>query len=285
MSERLTVPGVILIMSCQPLFRRRFEKHNPGIRAIEGWPIVYCVADPRLDRPFILQKSSSHTVGDLLIVRSEDGYIHLLKKLSLACSALGEIYTIQNGILKLGDDIFINMRLVPPFLRDIPKKDFIGHNYGSASFDPNGKPFVSPYVDDDTSMLAYYASRPAEVVHPDRGLGGRDISTMTRRHRVPACGVGTAIYLSNHATDVLRKELESINYDIFAMDEKTGAYDYIIEDVGLAFILFKHGLSFTDHSTFFANTSDPLPTHLFSHTAIQGRDIVPRPRVKLDMVS
>jgi hypothetical protein len=224
-------------------------------------------------------------VGDLLIVRSEDGYIHLLKKLSLACSALGEIYAIQNGILKLGDDILINMRLVPPFLRDIPKKDFIGHNYGSASFDPNGKPFVSPYVDDDTSMLAYYASRPAEVVHPDRGLGGRDISTMTRRHRVPACGVGTAIYLSNHATDVLRKELESINYDIFAMDEKTGAYDYIIEDVGLAFILFKHGLAFTDHSTFFANTSDPLPTHLFSHTAIQGRDIVPRPRVKLDMVS
>jgi hypothetical protein len=273
MSERIPVPGVILIMSCQPLFRRRFEKHNPGLRAIEGWPIVYCVADPRLDRPFLLQRSSSHTVGDLLIIRSEDGYIHLLKKLSLACSALGELYAIQNGILKLGDDIFINMRLVPPFLRDISKKDFIGHNYGSASFDPNGKSFVSPYVDDDTSMLAYYSSRPSEVVHPDRGLGGRDISKMTRRHRVPACGVGTAIYLSNLATDIV------------TMDKKTGAYDYIIEDVGLAFILFKHGLAFTDHPTFFANTSDPLPTHLFSHTAIQGHDIVPKSRVKLDMVS
>ena len=285
MSERLTVPGVILIMSCQPLFRRRFEKHNPGLRVIEGWPIVYCVANPQLDCPFLLQKSKSQSVGDLLIIKSEDGYIHLLKKLSLACSALGKLYDIQNGILKLGDDIFINTELVSPFLRDIPSNDFIGHNYASASFDPKGRPFVSPYLDDDSSMLVYYSSRPSEVVHPERGLGGRTLSRMTKRHRVPAVGVGTAIYLSNRATEVLRKEMESVGYDIFAVDEKTGAYDYLIEDVGLAFIMFKHGLAFTDHPTFFANTSDPLSTHLFSHTAIQGHNVTPKLLARLNMVS
>ena len=63
---------------------------------------------------------------NLLTIRCEDTYLHLLKKLVMSMKYLLSTYDIQEGILRLGDDISIIEDHLEHFLVNIEKTDYMG---------------------------------------------------------------------------------------------------------------------------------------------------------------
>jgi len=273
MSSKLTVPGVILIVTCQKYFRERIPRHKPYKSVYHGWPIVYCMGNPSLSTPWTIMKSAHSNSGDLILLRCEDSYIHLLKKLTLALHALQEIYHIQEGVLKIGDDIYLNEQLLLSFLSKQKKPDFVGHNYMNKSFDTKNTPHIFKSTRKDVSMVHYFNNNLHDLRNPINGLTGIDVSKMTLVPQLPCFAIGTVFYLSNNAIQSLITEMESINYNILYKDPETKAWNYIIEDIALAYIMFKHGISLVNDPTFFTNSSSPDPSVMCTHTAVQGHYI------------
>jgi hypothetical protein len=273
MSNKPTVPGVILIVTCHKHFQERIPRHKPCKSIYYKWPIVYCMGDPSLPIPWTIMKSAHSNTGDLILLQCEDSYIHLLKKLTLALCALQEIYHIQEGVLKIGDDIYLNEQLLLSFLSKTKKSDFVGHNYMNKSFDTNNTPHIFKKTRKDVSMIYYFNRNLRDFQNPVNGLTRIDVSKMTLVPELPCFAIGTVFYLSNNAIQSLITEMKNINFNIFYKDPETGAWNYIIEDIALTYIMFKHGISLVNDSTFFANSSSPNPSVMCTHTAVQGHYI------------
>ena len=64
---------------------------------------------------------------NIMTIKCEDSYIHLLKKFILAIKYLNEIYIIEQGVLRCGDDLVFNEKNLVSFLNSNKSDfDFIG---------------------------------------------------------------------------------------------------------------------------------------------------------------
>lgn len=268
----MEVPGVIIILTCNKYIKERLAKHQPNKKSYAGWPVIYCLGDPRHVRPYSLMPATGGG-APLLIVRCEDTYMHLLKKVDLAIHALQTMYKIEKGVIKVGDDMYFNDALVEQWVANLGKDDYVGHNYSNRSLKLGGEPMIITKSCVDMSMMLYYKHHPAEAKEIQAMIPHMPIHTLVHRPEVPICPIGTVYYLSNKAISALHKELESVHHNIFYRDPTSGSFNYFIEDVALVYTMLKHGIDFTNVSNLFSNSDSFDSGCVFTHTAIQGRYI------------
>ena len=115
------VDGIILILSCQKHKNTRLKEFALPKDNYNGWEVIYVVGDLSSKYGYMFQ-------GNLLTIKCEDSYIHLLKKVVLAIEILYQNFNIKQGILRCGDDLIFNEENLITFLQLEDKKDYMGYD-------------------------------------------------------------------------------------------------------------------------------------------------------------
>ncbi len=235
--ERESIEGIILVLSCQKHRNTRLKEFHLPQDEYSGWKVIYVIGDLFLDVPYKLN-------GNIMFVKTEDSYIHLLKKLVLSVQYLYEIYDINQGVLRSGDDLVYNERVLNVFLSLNEKPDYYGYSPTCKNYIPSSQLTHLQYINDDKFMVEYYSTHPEDFENPQHNLRGVDISKYTKRPHLPIMAGGVLYYISNKSCSVLLEHMKQINWDIFHYDTTTMSYPYTIEDCGVAFILYSNGIGF-----------------------------------------
>ena len=237
------VDGIILVLSCQKYKNSRLKefKLTKDSYCNDKWAVIYVVGDLSLEKNYVIEEN-------IMTIKCEDSYIHLLKKLVLATKYCFEEYSIKEGILRCGDDLIIDDNALENFLNG-KKYDF----YGQSDFKRNN--YYSDKsqlkkVRNDNFMVKYYHNHPEDFDNPNHNLKGVSVSKYTLRPHVWGPH-GIIYYISKKACKCLIKTMEEINYNIFHFDHFTQSYPYTIEDCAVTYILYKNDFTFTDGQIFF----------------------------------
>lgn len=240
------IEGIILILSCQKHKDTRLKEIKLK-NEYNNWVVIYVIGDLFLDYNYKFD-------NNLLTIKCEDSYIHLLKKLVLSIKYLYEIYDIKQGILRCGDDLIFNEDNMINFLNSKNKLDFIGRSPSNNSlFNP--KLFSLKETTDDYFMVNYYLHHVEDLKNPQHNLKN-NIEKFIKRPKIPIGPEGTLYYISNYSCNYLIKHMENIEYNIFHFDEDTKSYPYTIEDCAVSFILYLNNISFYNVSDFVSNNFD-----------------------------
>jgi hypothetical protein len=248
----IPVKGIILILSCQKHLNTRVKNFKLSQDEYAGWKVIYVIGDLFLEDNYKVE-------GNLMTIKCEDSYIHLLKKLVLSLKYLYEIYDIKEGVLRGGDDLMFNEELLQAFVM-LPKVASVrdaGDSRASVPVDflgksPSGRSLLAHEISDadikatinDTFMVDYYMSHPEDFDNPYHNLKGVNIAKYMKRPHIPVGPCGIMFYLSNKSCKILIEHLDSIGYNIFHYDEDTDSYPYTIEDCAVSFILYSNKISF-----------------------------------------
>lgn len=245
------VLGIILILSCDKHKETRLKEFGPKKNRYSGYKVIKVIGDLFLDKDYIIKE-------DVMYIKCEDTYLHLLKKLALSIKYIYENYIIEEGILRCGDDLIFDEDRLNEFV--ISKKyDF----YGQSSQDFYGKNYICNNIDElknlryDYFMLDYYKNHLSELNDPEHDLN--ELKKYSIRPNIwgPA---GIIYYISNKSCKIIIDTFEKINYNIFHLDEFTNSYPYIIEDCGVTFIMYYNGINFIN-STIFYDESNSIAKH------------------------
>ena len=234
--ERESVEGIILVLSCQKHIKTRLNQFRLPRDEYSGWKVIYVIGDLFLDVSYKLN-------GNIMFVKTEDSYIHLLKKLVLSIQYLYEIYDIKQGVLRSGDDLVYNERVLNVFLSLNKKPDYYGYCNKRKSYTNPQSDHLS-HVISDNFMVQYYSTHPGDFVNPQHNLRGVDISKYTKIPHIPIMAGGVLYYISNKSCSVLVEHMKQIDWNIFHYDTTTRSCPYTIEDCGVAFILYSNGIGF-----------------------------------------
>jgi hypothetical protein len=94
------VEGIILILSCDKHRNTRLKQFGPKQKTYNGWKVITIIGDLFMDKAYEVR-------DNILCIKCEDSYLHLLKKLALSIKYLNELYIIKQGILRCGDDLIL----------------------------------------------------------------------------------------------------------------------------------------------------------------------------------
>ena len=117
----IEVDGIILILSCEKHRYTRLQQYGLHETQINNWKVIKVIGDLFLDKPYKFE-------DNILFLKCEDSYIHLLKKLALSIKYLYETFIIKEGILRCGDDLIFNKIELTNFLNS-KKYDFYGQSF------------------------------------------------------------------------------------------------------------------------------------------------------------
>lgn len=226
--------GVILIYSCQKYKHTRIRELSYLKSQYAGWKVFFIVGDPTIEK-------EHECDGNIITLKCEDSYLHLLKKTILGFKVALDIVPDATGILKCGDDIVFNEDELIRFLRHERKEDYMGIQ---------GSRFVPLLTyHRDTWIVDYYKRHPEDFENPLHGLPSMD--TVKKLVYVPTiqAASGPLTYFSRKSADLLVTHMSSINWDILREVPPYG-YPYIIEEPGISFILYPHGIRVTQYETF-----------------------------------
>jgi hypothetical protein len=244
----IAVDGIILVLSCQKHLHTRLKELRLPKGEYAGWKVVYVIGDLFLDCDYTLR-------DDLMVVKCEDSYIHLLKKLGLALKYLYAIFDIKEGVLRANDDLIFNEAILEAFLRspktinangesDGEEIHFLGRSSSGKSLFERDLSVANKPPSNSNHLVYYYNDHPEDFENPQHNIKGVDISRYTKQPCIPAFLFGPLYYLSNKTAGILVEHLESIQYDVFHYDERTDSYPYTIEDCGVSFIFYYKGINF-----------------------------------------
>ena len=228
------IPGVILIFSCNKYLETRLKEFKLSKKNYSGWKVFIVIGNPLLESEYIIN-------DNMLTIKCEDSYIHLTKKVVMAFKIIGQLYTISEGILRCGDDLVFNETKLNDFLN---KKDKT--NYMGVIACKNKKiQKVS-----EMFMVDYFNKNPNDLLEKLNGIN-YTLEEMQQFNEIPRCNYagGVVVYYSKLSCHLLINHLESINWNVFAKDEQFG-YPYIIEDIGLGFILNKKNIYPTSYNLY-----------------------------------
>ena len=233
-----SVDGIILVLSCQKHRETRLKQFRLTRDWYGKWKVIYVIGDLFLDTEYKME-------GNLMWLKCEDSYIHLLKKLVLALKYVYELHEIKEGVLRSGDDLVYNDDTLVQFLAVKNKHDFVGRSptmRGLPASEINETLLKS--TTRDPFMVNYYLTHPEDFDNPQHNLKGVDISKYMKRPRIAIGPAGILYYISNKACKILIDLMESISYDIFHFDEETQSYPYTIEDCAVSHIMYTNYIGF-----------------------------------------
>jgi hypothetical protein len=249
------VVGIILILSCNKHKETRLKEFGPKKKIYNGYKVIKVIGDLFLDRDYIIKEN-------VMYVKCEDSYLHLLKKLALSIKYLYENFIIEEGILRCGDDLIFDENILNKFLIS-EKYDFYGQSgptfYGKNCVCNNINKLKN--VRYDPFMLEYYINHLSELNDPKHGinLNINELKKYLIRPNIWGAS-GVIYYISNKSCQIIVDTFDKINYNIFHLDEFTNSYPYIIEDVGVTFIMYYNGINFIN-STIFYDEHNSIAKH------------------------
>ena len=250
------VNGIIMILSCHKHKNTRLKEFSLPKNSYNNWEVIYVIGDLFLKENYIL-------LGNMLYVRCEDSYLHLLKKLVLAMKSVKELFNIKEGILRCGDDLIFNEDNLIKFTKN-PKFDYYGQSSIKHGFKCVNKNILKR-LRIDYFMMLYYKDHQEDFKNPQHGLMNMNLAQLSkykiRPHIYGAAGV--IFYLSNKACDIAIQHMEKINFNVLEYDSFTKSYPYTIEDCGISFIMYYNNIDYVD-SQFFFDTNDP--NNIAKHT-------------------
>lgn len=248
------VAGIIMVLTCKKYLETRVKELNLNSAEHElnsGWKTVFVYGDLSLEEEYKLEYDFNPTqyyteeefasIGSHLFlkIRCEDSYFHLFKKMTLAFKYLNEVYDIAEGILRLGDDVVLNNTTLSEFLEISKKPHYMGSNKFKTNYMPTNSDIFKRTVDDNF-MVDYYKNNSADLENPDHNLAGIDFTKYIKHPYIPYLAGGVIVYYSKYASTILYKWMEYIQYDILHLDEFSNSYPYIIEDIAVAYILYRN---------------------------------------------
>ena len=245
--------GIILILSCQKHKHNRLIKYKLDKNEYNLWKVIYVIGDISMNSNY---KISTENNMNILYVKCEDSYIHLLKKLSLAIKYVIELYNPKKGILRCGDDLIFNENKLIKFLNK-PQPDFVGQTWDKSESNNDRNSLKNILY--DPFMVNYYENHKEDFVNPLHNLKNINIRKYQKRPDLigPA---GVIYYLSIKACNILVNHMKKINYNIFFFDEFSKSYPYTIEDVGVSFIMKFNEIHYTNNENMF-DTKNALVQH------------------------
>jgi len=242
-----SIPGAILIFSCHKHKETRLKQFTLSKTEYHGWKVFIILGNPNLKDEYIIN-------DNIITIKCEDSYIHILKKVVLSCKIILNLYDIQQGILRCGDDLIFNENKLSLFLNNVNKSDYMGliANYVNKMF-----PKYNNFMPD------YFISHPDDLTNPLNGIP-YNLNEMKFFNVVPHCTYtgGVVFYLSVKSCNILINHMEIINWNVFYSDINYG-YPYIIEDIGIGFILSLNNISpvsynlYSDHKKDIENIQHP----------------------------
>ena len=252
----IAVDGIILVISCQKYLHTRLKeinlKENYG-----NWKVIKVIGDLFLDCDYKLE-------GNLLTIKCEDSYFHIMKKEVLSFQYLYEIFDIKEGILKCNDDLIFNENNLVTFLKS-PKKHKINDSeyididcmgkmgdYHSNNTMINHN-FKLDFTATNMLLVEYYKNHPEDIDNPLHNLKGVDFAKYIKIPYIYYYPGGPMVYLSNKSCKILINHMSNINYDIFHYDNITGSYPYTIEDMAIGFILLSNNINLIDTKYLYAD--------------------------------
>jgi len=236
----MNYPGIILITSCHKHLSTRVKELRVP-REVDGWPVVMVVGDPRLSADF------EWRLDGVLVVRCEDSYFHLLKKIYLTLEIILKKYSLDQGALICGDDVLFNYEGLSEFLRLSPKADYMGHV----------TPSEGPKKMYNTFMADYFVTHPHEWDNPINGIRGIDISKCVVLPCAPRIA-GTIRYVSLKSIRSVIDFMKSIDWNCFHYDQEYG-FMTLCEDLSVGAIMQKFGIPLTFYKLV-AQTEDDFKT-------------------------
>jgi hypothetical protein len=249
----IDVDGIILVISCQKHLNTRLKELKLPKDDYGKWKVIYVIGEFFLDCDYKLE-------GNLLTIKCEDSYLHLLKKLALALKYIYEIFDIKEGVLRANDDLIFNENILETFLKSHKKIkikdnnnddydidiDYLGKcSYGSHLINYNVLHDTLKKWDNSTSyhLASYYQTHQEDIYNPQHNLLGVDILKYSRNPYIPAVIYGPLMYLSNKSCKILINHMSNIGFNIYHYDEATNSYPYTIEDCGISFILIANNIN------------------------------------------
>jgi hypothetical protein len=231
------VDGIILVLSCQKHLYTRLKQFKLSKDIYGEWKVIYVIGDLFLNSEYKID-------GNLMTIKCEDSYIHLLKKLVLALKYVYELYDIKEGILRSGDDLIYNEIMLQSFLES-NKLDFVGKSPSQKGLlEKDITPDILKTTTYDNFMVNYYLLHPEDFNNPQHNLKGININKFMKRPKIEIGACGVLFYISNKCSKILIDHLESINYNIFHFDDYSQSYPYTIEDCAVSYILYLNKISF-----------------------------------------
>lgn len=215
------IPGVILIFSCHKYLNSRLKEFRLSKNEYSGWKVFIIIGDPFLE--------SEYSINDNLItIKCEDSYIHLTKKVVMAFKIILKLFYINEGILRCGDDLIFNEKKLELFLNKKNKSDYMGVIACKNKIIKKEK---------DMFMVNYFNKNPNDLLEKINGIN-YTLEEMQKFNQIPKCNYagGVIVYYSKNSCNILINHMENINWNVFTKNDTYG-YPYIIEDIGLGFIL------------------------------------------------
>jgi hypothetical protein len=227
---RQSIKGAILIYSCHKHKDTRLKEFKLPNDEYAGWKVFYILGNPQIKKDFLL--------GNTILLKCEDSYIHVAKKVVMGIKFIYENYEIEQGVLRCGDDLVFNETTLVNFLKMEGKPDYMG-----ITANANMPNTVVPQ--NNNFMPAYYASHPEDLQNPLHGIP-YTMREMMQFNKVPKLKYagGVVVYLSNKSCNTLVAHFENIGWNVFASDETYG-YPYIIEDIAVGYILHMNNIFLT----------------------------------------
>jgi hypothetical protein len=253
-----SVDGIILVLSCQKHRETRLKQFRLNRDWYGRWKVIYVIGDFFLETDYKME-------GNLMWLKCEDSYIHLLKKLVLALKFVYQLYDIKEGVLRSGDDLVYNDNILEMFLAVKNKHDFVGRSpslLGLPASEINDTLLETTTF--DPFMVKYYLSHPEDFENPHHNLKGVDISKYMKRPLIEVGPTGVLYYISNRSCKILIDHFDSIGQDVFHYDKKTDSYPYTIEDCAVSHILYTNYIGFVHMPHMFSE--EPSKKSIGYHT-------------------
>jgi hypothetical protein len=258
----IDVNGIILIVCCEKYkkIRSKFKLNNNNY---DGWEVVYLFGNEELNEEYKYE-------NNILTIKCEDSYLFLMKKLILGMKYLNSIFNIKEGILRCGDDLIFKENLLIEFLNS-KKDDYVGKNFFKKSILHNEIDLTKSIH--NNFMCNYYNKNKNELIEINKQIkkynNNLDIYKVNKTVDISEyIALGHIYYLSNKSIEILINKFSEINNDILLFENN--CYPYILEDVGVGYILFKNNINLTHRTDLWYNPHyqnfDPPGEYICFHT-------------------
>jgi hypothetical protein len=240
--SRKTIKGAILIYSCHKHLENRLSNPIYGLpkNEYEGWQVFYFIGNPNIPERYTLDSKGGRSI---ITLKCEDSYLHVMKKVAMGIQTILELFDVEEGVLRCGDDLVFSEKRLTEFLNSA-KKDYMGK-------------IANPFIDEsikkkiDYFIPNYFLTRQSEIKNPMNGLLQFQMEDIMKLHEVPNVKYtgGVITYLSNKSCRLVVESMKNVSFDVFKYYPSFG-YPYIIEDIGIGFILNVFGISPTMHDLY-----------------------------------
>ena len=107
--SKKNVDGIILVLSCQKHRNTRLKEFKLPKTEYNEWKVFYILGNPQINKDFLL--------GNTILLKCEDSYIHVAKKVVMGIKFIYDNYEVEQGILRCGDDLVFNETTLTKFLK------------------------------------------------------------------------------------------------------------------------------------------------------------------------